>query len=505
MRGANPFARSGLMRYATASVPVAQLDPADGATQPWSTAPGQQIAQLPPLPPPPLPGYQSPAGYEQQPMQFYGAPPMGGAAPSSVGLPAPVPRDSLELDIQRSMNAIVAESAPTIQGGLSLRWRSGEDGLSRLTEVSVPIEGTFSPMFTGTARLQAIPTFLTAGSPSSGSWLRFGYEPALALPGSGATALISPGNQDASGVSLNAAYSYKMFSGEVGTTPLGFPVQNLVGRLALTWPGPGANSTVLPGIPVPPTTVTNPLQVKVEGARKPITDSLLSYAGTHDPVTGRLWGGAIKTGGDALVSYDDGDIGVYAGGGFWSIDGESIANNSEVEGVVGAYVRPYRSGNDAFKVGVNLSYMGYDKNQRFFTFGQGGYFSPQSYLNVSVPVEYSGRNGRLAYSVGGALGIQTFTEDRSPVFPTDPATQGALQANFGSAAFYSARSVTGPAFSARGQLEYQLDNGFSVGGIASVDNAQNYTEAIGKLYLRKTFGTSLPASVYLPNSLRGSL
>ena len=88
----------------------------------------------------------------------------------------------------------------------------------------------------------------------------------------------------------------------------------------------------------------------------------------------------MKNGGTALVSYDDGDVGVYGGAGGWSIDGTSVASNSEVEGLVGAYVRPYRVGNNAFKVGINLSYMGYDKNLRFFTFGQGGYFSPQNYL-----------------------------------------------------------------------------------------------------------------------------
>ncbi len=304
-------------------------------------------------------------------------------------------------------------------------------------------------------------------------------------------------------MSLNAAYAYQFFEGEIGSTPLGFPIENLVGRLALVWPPPSADSTVLPTIPLAPTSVSNPLHVTVEGVRKPITDSVLSYAGTRDPVTGQLWGGVMKTGGDALVSYDDGFFGMYGGGGGWSIEGKSVASNSELEGLVGAYVRPYRNGTNAFKIGLNLSYMGYDKNLRFFTFGQGGYFSPQTYLNFGVPMEYSGQTGRFTYLAGGALGVQTFNESSSPFYPLEPASQAALQGAFGNAAVYPSRSVTGLAFNARGQVEYQLDNGFSIGGLASVDNAQNYTELIAKLYLRKNFG--VPATDVLPNSLPGSL
>jgi cellulose synthase operon protein C len=403
------------------------------------------------------------------------------------------------------MAAIAAESGPIIQGGFALRGRSGEDGLSRLTEIGVPIEGYFSPFYTGTVRLQAVPTYLTAGTPGVDALLRFGKEAQLALvPGTTLASLPLPGSQNATGVSLNVGYAYQMFAGEIGTTPLGFPVENLVGRLALMWPGPATLTTAYPRIPPVPTTVTKPLQIRLEGVRQAVTDSLLSYAGTKDPVSGLVWGGVIKTGGDLLVSYDDGDFGVYGGGGLATIDGKSVASNSEVEGIVGAYIRPWRTANQAFKVGLNLNYMSYDKNLRFFTFGQGGYFSPQNYLNASIPLEYTGQYGRLSWLAAAALGIQTFHENSSPFFPTDPGKQNALQAAFGSAASYPARNVTGPSFNINGQLEYQLDNGFSFGGLAGINNAQNFTEGVGKVYLRKSFGL-LPAASFLPRPLAGSL
>lgn len=466
------------------------MQPAAGQPRPVYAEPvypqTETVSPLQPLPPPPIPGYQPPVAFGQP--------------------AAPAPRDSLESDIDRSMAAIAAEAGPTMQGGLAFRIRDGEAGLSQLTEIAVPVEGTFSPFYTGTVRLQAVPTFLDAGKPAIDAALRFGHTAFLALnPANNLGNIPLAGSQTASGVSFNLAYAYQMFDGEVGTTPLGFPVENLVGRLALVWPPPGTPTTAFPAIPLAPNG-GNPWRVVAEAVRKPITDSLLSYAGTKDPITGLVWGGVVKTGGDLLVSYDDGDVGFYVGGGGWSIDGKRVESNSEFEGLVGAYVRPWRSGSNAFKVGLNLSFMGYDRNLSFFTLGQGGYFSPQSYVNVAVPLEYSGRSGRLTYLVGGAIGVQTFHQDKSPFLPIEPNSQAALQRAFGNLAFYPAKNVTGPSFSFRGQAEYQLNNGFSIGGIAGVDNAQNFTEGIAKVYLRKSFGLAPSPTALLPYSpLPGSL
>ena len=44
---------------------------------------------------------------------------------------------------------------------------------------------------------------------------------------------------------------------------------------------------------------------------------------------------------------------------------------------------------------MNLTAIGYSKNLRYYTFGHGGYFSPQRYFSLSLPVEWSGRSGNL--------------------------------------------------------------------------------------------------------------
>ena len=262
-----------------------------------------------------------------------------------------------------------------------------------------------------------------------------------------------------------------------------------------------------PPIPLAPKgSAKRPFQVKVEVSREPITDSVLSYAGTKDPLSGVTWGGVVRTGGDGLVSYDDGLLGMYVGGGGGAIDGKNVANNTEFDGIVGGFIRPYRSGDDSFKIGVNLTYFTYDKNLSFFTLGQGGYFSPQNYLNVGVPMEYSGATG-ASHIWSAALSVskpstKTGAPSSRQMRPTRRRCRPPARRSFN-----NSRSVTGPSFGIRGQLEYQLNNGFSVGALASVDNAEDYTEAIGKIYLRKVFGvtpTPTPAPI-LPTIRPGSL
>jgi len=204
------------------------------------------------------------------------------------------------------------------------------------------------------------------------------------------------------------------------------------------------------------------------------------------------------------VLYDNGSYGGIATGGGGVLDGDNVRSNSEGEGLIGAFIRPWREGDNALKVGLDLAYFGYDRNLQFFTFGQGGYFSPQNYLNLSLPVEYSGRNGALSYRAGAAIGIIHFNEDQSPFFPNNANAQMTLESLTGNAAFYPGRVATVPGFNVGGQVEYAFNNGLTLGGSANVNNTRDYTEGIVNLYLRDNLGIhSLP--VVFPDTGRGNL
>jgi hypothetical protein len=116
--------------------------------------------------------------------------------------------------------------------------------------------------------------------------------------------------------------------------------------------------------------------------------------------------------------------------------------------------------------------MHYDKNLRYFTLGQGGYFSPQQYVLMGVPLRWTGSWRRqLQYSISGSLGVQHFHENASPYFPTSPE----LQARNG--LYYSPFTSTGSNYSLDFRMAYQITPQWLSGGFLSINNARDYRNA----------------------------
>ena len=107
------------------------------------------------------------------------------------------------------------------------------------------------------------------------------------------------------------------------------------------------------------------------------------------------------------------------------ITGRNVQSNSRVETGGGAYLHLLNSPSSKLTLGMNIGLMGYQKNLSYYTFGQGGYFSPQSFVSVAFPVDWSGRSDRLSWRLNASLGVQSFTQKSSPYFPTDPSRNAA--------------------------------------------------------------------------------
>ena len=344
-----------------------------------------QVAQVELQPPPVINGYQRPT------------------------VSAYSPDDTLAMQIDRNLEFLEGQSNPTLIAGLGFRGHSGDDGFDRLNEFGGSIEGSFSPWYTGTARLAVMPVWLDAGTVSSSRLSQFGANPILSAAGLG---LVGSGDQTASGVGILGSYSYSDFSGQFGTSPIGFPVVNLIGNVAYT-----------------PKFLDNTLSVRIEGLREPVTNSVLSYAGTHaslgaaNGLTGgafgsnSTWGGVVKTGGRVTVFYDDQMYGAYGGAGLASLTGQSVTQNDQIDALLGTYFRPWKTDDWAIRVGVSAYYTGYNRNLAGFTFGQGGYFSPQNYIAVTFPVEYTGHADKWSWLAAAAVGVQHFNTDFEPDLP----------------------------------------------------------------------------------------
>lgn len=328
--------------------------------------------------------------------------PFGASAAGTAG-----PSDAVAREIAREQAALREETASHATGGVTVRIRSGTAGLDELTDISTPLTASFVPERIG-GRITAglTPVLLDNGTLSgSENILRFGSNAAT-----GRAAV--PSNGMAEGVGLGLAYRLgSVFSADIGASPLGFPVKTMLG-----------------GIEVAPK-LSNNVTLRVRAERRMITDSLLSYAGQRDPVTGTTWGGVTRNGGHGQLEIGLGAGGyAYAGAGYNIVTGEHVAQNNEIEAGAGFGYPIYKEGDSTLLSGLDLTYFRYANNQRGFTLGQGGYFSPQSFASIQIPLDYRSTYGLLQYHLRGAIGYDTFREDPSILFPLDPSLQAAANA-----------------------------------------------------------------------------
>lgn len=371
-------------------------------------------------------------------------------------------------DLIREIESIEADRAANAGLGVALRNRDGQSGLGRLLDIELPVEASIAGTEAGRFAIRAVPVFLDAGSVSGRDQLLFGAMPLV----DDATRYRFA--QDASGVAVGGVYSIADLRLDLGSSPLGFPVETIVG--GLLWKPQVDN-----------------VSFRIDLSRRSVSDSLLSYAGTRDPATGRVWGGITRTGGRVDMSYDLGRYGVYVNGSYHVLDGENVDQNDAFEAGGGFYTRGVQRRGFRVTYGLNLTTFFYDKNRRYYTFGQGGYFSPQFYMSVGVPFEISGSRDRYSYRIGGAIGLQAFKEDGAALFPTDAGLQLAVEDLLldsddpGLVSAYGDGSQSGVGYNFSGALEYLIAPQLTAGALLSLDNAKDYNESLVMGYVRYWF------------------
>jgi Tfp pilus assembly protein PilF len=293
--------------------------------------------------------------------------------------------------------------------------------------------------------------------------------------------LKSSGSQSASGVGVSVGYENDGLRADVGTTPLGFRHTDVVGGVRYAGQ------------------LSSDFSYVANVSRRPVDDSLLSFAGARDERTGEDWGAITANGGRLDLTHDDGSVGLYGYGSFHTMDGRNVASNQRAEAGGGMYLHLVDRSTESLTAGLNLSLLHYQKNLSFFTFGQGGYFSPQRYVNLSFPLNWYGRNGRLNWQVQASAGVQSFKEDPSDYFPSDPERQAdadravalaellGIANTQGARAIYPGQTKTGISYNVAGSVEYQMAPQLFVGGQLELNNAQDYRQFTGGIYVRYLF------------------
>lgn len=378
-------------------------------------------------------------------------------------------------DILKEIAELDAKRSTWAAAGLGLRNRDGLNGLDQLDDIEMPIEVSLAGSDAGRMTLRMVPVFLDAGTISGAQLPLFGT---LAFTDTEGLRI----DQNDDGVAFGGAYEIGQVTVDVGTSPIGFTVDQWVGGVRWT---PRFGQWL----------------VEADISRRSVTDSLLSYAGARDPLSGRKWGGVTATGARLDVSYDLGAGGLYANGGFHVYDGKNTEDNQEVSLGGGAYLHVFRNPMQRVTVGLNVTSFFFDENLRRFTFGHGGYFSPQRYLSLSVPVEWVGGVERYSWKLYGAFGIQNFREDGAALYPEDSGLQAAVE-QFAAdnpdpviATGYPSNSHTGTGLSSGAQIEYLIAPHLVLGARAAFDNARDYDETRVLMYLRWSMSRRQAVSV----------
>jgi len=394
------------------------------------------------------------------------------------------------------LDLIKQERAPELLFGLQSRNRNGTSGNGKLSDIEVPVEMRL-PLGDGKLSLTATSVSLNAGAIGTDFYSRsvFGGGPIAAfdqLAGRSGT----PDDQMARGVGWALAYKTRGLVADIGVTPVGFQFSNLTGGLKFDGTLDRADT----------------LYYSVNVSSRPVVDSVLSFAGTRDSVTGQAWGGVMSTGVRVQLSKELGAYGVSGSVGFFSLTGHDVASNTRADANLGSYKNLIKTKDETLTLGVNAASMFYNKNLSNYTYGQGGYFSPQQYYALTLPLNWSQRKGDFSYKLSGSVGLQTFSQSASDYFPNNGDLQAAANAVMARAlatggggsgvASYSATSSTGMAYNLTAAGEYQLNRYAFLGGLVQLDNASNYQQWGAGLYLRLSFyprqgPVSMPLSPYV--------
>jgi tetratricopeptide (TPR) repeat protein len=395
--------------------------------------------------------------------QLAGTPPTrGGAAPASSAAAleegaarrtsvAPDADAALRAEIGREMDRLRDRHRPGLDGAFEARRREGELGLGRVTDLRSSAAAEVPVGYRGRATFRVTQIELDAGAVGPDAAPRFG---------SGAADVSA--RPRASGAALGATYEDRTIVADAGTTPLGFPVFAVVGGLGVRHDF-GA------------------VRVGAGLARRSVTDSVLSFAGVRDPATDRYWGGVVTEGGRVDLAVEGPATRARA---FASLDrlvGFHVAENRRVMGGAGADVLLMRGGAGELRAGVNVVGFGFEKNLSFFTFGHGGYFSPQRFVRGGVPLGWTGGN-RFRWELVAEPGWESFEEDGSPAFPLG-APEGVEARDP-----YAGQTKTGFAFDGRAAAAWRIVDVLEARLTLETQRAPEYEEVRGLVMLR--FGGS---------------
>jgi len=368
------------------------------------------------------------------------------AAPSAQNAQAAPAAPQQQQQVQNEIDAVSDRNTPVIGTGGTVSTRVGDPGFDHLVVTDGLLDSAIVASDQVRFSVEAHGVYASSGTPNGNSTLMYGTLPAGSLFSA----------QSQAGYGGIAQLSTGTFGLAAGTSPQGFPVHNVIG-----------------GIRYRPLNGWFTFLLK----RDSVKDSLLSYAGARDPNTNVRWGGVVANTGTATFDSAPVDatqfrrFGEYASASYSFLQGLHVPDNWSASGNAGFYWNVIQN----LSVGVNAGAMHYDKDLNFFSFGQGGYFSPQQYYLASIPISWYARHPRFEYQIKFSGGLQYLQQDASAFYPVLPGTGPVLTQGT-----YASSNTTSPNYNADVRLGYRVTPHIYFDTFGSANNANNYySQSIG--------------------------
>ncbi|EKN3560437.1 TPA: cellulose synthase complex outer membrane protein BcsC [Yersinia enterocolitica] len=272
--------------------------------------------------------------------------------------------------------------------------------------------------------------------------------------------------QRASGTSIAMGWQNEHWATDIGTTPMGFEVVDVVGGLAYSnsWNHIGWTATA---------------------SRRPLSSSLLAFAGTRDPNTNVTWGGVRANGVSLGASYDRGEAnGVWSDLSYHYLTGQNVADNQRLRFMTGYYYKLINEDNRRLTVGLNGMWWHYQKDLSGYTLGQGGYYSPQKYLSLAIPVNYRQRTDNWSWELGGSVSLShSATNDRAR-YPLQSLLNNSIKSISDRNDLDYGDSSNGVGYTLRALIERRLSSHWTLGAGVDIQQAKDYTPSHALIYLR---------------------
>ncbi|MDP4300239.1 cellulose synthase subunit BcsC-related outer membrane protein [Leptothrix discophora] len=384
-----------------------------------------------------------------------------------------LPGSETALEIERVQDAIEAENQPFVEAAMHASRNPGSVGRGNLDSRETTARMTWPKIGQGQYFVHVDHLSLDAGA------LPTDIDNAGLL---GRTLLSSPGGlaatspQSARGAAIGAGWRGAGQEIDVGVVDLG--VRNWLGGWRLSGD-------------------TGTLVWRVGLNRRLVTGSLLSMGGARDPVDGHAWGGVTLTALDGSISQDfDETHSLSTQVRVGLLRGQGVADNHTAQARV-AYTRVISaSTTHRSTLGATLTHWTYQRNLRYYTDGQGGYYSPQAYGSFSIPWVHEGMNGRLSWQLRLIASHSVSVEKETPYYPNDPAAQSASGNRL-----HGGGPGNGFGGSGRLLLEWRAAPDWAIGTALSAEKSSGYSPRQASVYLRHGLGRVPPPLGWPPEML----